>query len=136
MQLPLIDPPHFDPVPLTAAQRRGLAYQRRVGQWLRGPHGPGPDWDIHEGPWLFGPCQPDFVLTVSSAAEARGVEPKIVVLETKLTQCDCCWQLQKYRLALQHLAPVICVQVCRRVTSRPTVSSWDELADGTMLVYV
>lgn len=138
MQLPLITPPHFEPIPLTPAQCRGLAYQRRVGQWLRGPYGPGADWDIHEGPWLEGPCQPDFVLTPrrSRGAKPDEAQPTIVVLETKLTQCDCHWQLQKYRLALCHLGTIICIQVCRRVTSKPTVSSWDKLADGHMLVYV
>jgi hypothetical protein len=129
--LPLIPTPHHDLPALTPAQRRGLAYQRRVGKWL---HANWTDrWEIIDGPWLVGPCQPDFILLPRNGGETPTAA--IVVIETKLTQCDCSHQLMKYRRALQHLAPVVTIQIARRITTAPT-ASLDPPQSGTMLLYV
>jgi len=144
MNLPTIPAPPHPPTDLTAAQRRGLRYQRRVGKWLRTSACAGA-WDIHEGPWLqgpYGPVQPDFVLTPALAPAAAGNGHLVmVVLETKLTQCDCTQQLRNYKWALRGIAacaaiPVVAVQVCRRVLTTPTVRDLPPAADGHMLLWV
>lgn len=133
--LPLIEPLHHAPADLTPAQRRGLRYQARVGKWLHA------NWshlyEITEGPWLqgpHGPCQPDFVLARRTAAEDRGAH--LIVVETKLTQCDCSAQLARYKAALAPLGPAALVQIARRVTAPPTVRDLSNPCDGTMLLYL
>lgn len=144
MDLPLVPPPTFPPGALSPAQQRGLRYQARVGRWLAqcASH----RWDIHVGPWLVGPtgpCQPDFVLTprtggtggVAPGADLNEQRP-IVVIETKLTQCDCTAQLAKYKRALRHLGSVVTIQIARRVVTAPTVRSLDDPRDGHMLLWL
>lgn len=136
MILPTIPAPSHPPAVLTPAQRAGLRYQWRVGRWLRAnalSH-----WDLMEGPWLAGPtgpCSPDFVLTPRLAA--ADADHPIVLLEVKLTQCDCTLQLSRYRRALEPLGPVVAIQVCRRVLEPPTVRGPDDFThDGHMLLWV
>jgi len=108
--------------PMTSAQRRGLAYERKVGRWLRNQHLGG---TLHDHPWLVGPCQPDFVVEYSGC---------FLIIEVKLTQCDCERQFRKYSRILPNST---CIQICRRVTSPSTCPSiLDAIDRGTVLLWL
>lgn len=121
----------FVSVPSSRGTRgRGLTYERKVGQWLRLQIA-GLGWQLFDHPWLQladSVCQPDFVLISPSGCA--------IIIEAKLTECDCAAQTDKYRRALSGW-PTTVVQIARRVTSRPTVSCFDDITDnGLMLLWL
>lgn len=119
-----IPAPQFPAQSLTPAQKAGLAYQRRVGKFLT-LWSSSLGWELLDGPWLVGPCQPDFLLVSPSGC--------VLVVEAKLTQVDCERQFVKYKKATGG----ICLQVCRRLVAPATVSCLEDTIDGgVMLLWV
>jgi len=99
----------------SSSVRRGLAYQRKVENWVT-REAAERDWALWVGPWLATPvgiCQPDFVLDTGK---------RVLILESKLTYVDCAGQLGKYKEAVERAlegvrrSDIIGVQVCRRLT--------------------
>ena len=109
---------------------RGGAYERKVGRWLVG-QSESLGWHLHDHPWLYvgdTVCQPDFLLTSPSGC--------IILIEVKLTECDCTVQIAKYRRALAS-HQVTALQIARRITSRPTVDCLENTVDnGLMLLWL
>ena len=114
----------------TGTKLRGNTYERKVGNWLES-RAAELGWELIDHPWLYhsgGWCQPDFLLESPSGC--------FVLIEVKLTECDCAAQIAKYRRAL---APhsVVALQICRRVTSPPIVDCLENTVDnGTMLLWL
>ncbi len=112
------------------SRMKGGVFERRVGfklQKLVDELG----WELFDHPWLVcggRACQPDFVLVSPAGCQ--------IVVECKLTECDCAGQMDKYRKALNG-NPVIVLQVVRRVISKPTVDCFENMVDnGLMLLWI
>lgn len=121
---------------LTSAQRAGLRYQERVATWLR-PQVKALGMQMYSELWFTdpltgAPCSPDILLESPSSC--------LLLIEVKLTQVDCSNQLAKYRRALEKKtksSPLVCIQVCRRLTSPSTMQSLEDAHDnGLMLLYL
>lgn len=127
LQALTIDPPRFPVRGYKGSKARGRAYERKVGEWLK-PIAASLGAELHDHPWLAGPCQPDFVIEFASSA--------CIVVEAKLTQANCAAQLNKYRRAL-FPRQVITVQVCRRLIFPASIDCFEELTDNdTMLLWL
>lgn len=120
-----IPPPKFPPTTYTPVQKRGLRYQARVGVWLA-DEAATLGLTLHSGPWLPGPCQPDFLLESPSRC--------LLLIEVKLSQVECHRQFDQYR---QILGPIPCIQICRRLQSPPTMQTLlDAHHGGTMMKFL
>lgn len=116
-----LETPHADKRPRrTPAQRAGLAYQRKVEEYLTVSRGGG---SLDIGPWYVYACadrvrrycQPDVLISRSGGAEG-GVS--VVVCEIKLRWTpDAWWQLRKLYLpvlrAAEGAATLIPLVICR-----------------------
>lgn len=129
-RLPLTNVPCFSYHPLTATQHKGMVYEAKVWDWLSAQAAQ-LGWAFYDHPWLMlgtGVCQPDFLLIAPSGC--------ILLVEAKLTECDCRAQTDMYKQALDEF-DVIALQVARRVTSKPTVDCFENTIDnGLMLLWL
>jgi len=97
-----IPPPNFPKRESPELFIRGIRYQRRVEKAI-GALGLGAKF--HFGIWLPGPLQPDIILEFTSS---------LILIETKLSACDCSVQLTRYTRALAPTGKLIwAVQVAR-----------------------
>jgi len=83
-----IPPPSFPKRESPALFMRGIRYQRKVEKAIAAL---GLGAKLHFGIWLPGPLQPDVILEFTSS---------IILIETKLSACDCSAQLARYVRAL------------------------------------
>ena len=125
----VVPEPTWGATMLTPARRRGLAYERKVGQWLRASmdrgHLCGLLWDH---PWVRHEgvvCSPDFILESDES---------LLVLEVKLSETSCQQQKTKYC----HIWPEAeFVQVTRRVRRPATLTSLsNQSPSGTLLLWL
>lgn len=128
--LPLATSPGYINKGAIGTRSRGNAYEKRVGEWLR-PQIEGLGWQLFDHPWITNGdsvCQPDYLAVAPSGC--------VLIIEVKLTQCDCSLQLAKYKKALAAW-PTVGLQIARRLTSPSTVDCLENAIDnGVMLLWI
>lgn len=130
VSLPLVADPGFLPKAQSGTKAQGLAYEKKVGKVLSA-YADTLGWEFHNHPWLQTGtiiCQPDFLLIAPSGC--------ILIVETKLTSCDCATQLRRYKKVLKSF-PTTTLQIAKRVVTKSTVDCLDNTIDnGLMLLWL